>query len=79
MTLNVANNSIDEVRLLIAFDPNMDRVYGVCNLILDGNEFNQNSIHKLAALLFHASDMSKISLNKCKLGDDGLKITFEAL
>ena len=77
MTLNVANNGIDEVRLLVAFDA--DRIFGVSNLILDGNIFIPRTYYKLAALLAHAQVMKRVSFSKCNLGDEGFNVTFEAL
>lgn len=79
LNLNVANNEIDEILLLVAFNPNADRVFRVSNLTLDGNEFVSRTYHKLAALLYHAINLTKISFVRCELGDDGLQITFEAL
>ena len=77
LTLNVSNNGIEEVRLLVAFDA--DRVFGVSNLILDGNIFIPRSYYKLAALLAHAQVMQRVSFSKCNLGDEGFSVTFEAL
>ena len=79
LTLDVSYNEIKEVRLLVALDIASDRAFNVSSLILDGNTFRTRTYYKLAALLAHASMMSSVSLSKCKLGDDGLLITFEAL
>lgn len=79
LTLNVANNCIEEIRLLIPIDSNSERIFNVSNLTLDGNLFKSTTLHKLASLLQSASLMTRVSFKSCGLGDEGLSVTFEAM
>ena len=79
LTLNVAYNGIEEIHLLVAFNANADLIFDVTNLNLEGNVIRPRYFYKLATLLSHATMLTRLNLNKCKLGDEGLQITFSAL
>ena len=79
LTLNMAQNGIEEIHLQVSFNANIDLLFSVTNLILDGNPIKPRQFQRLAVLLAHASSLTQISFKQCKLGDDGLQATFIAL
>ena len=72
-------NKISEIRLYIVLDSVIERIYHVAHLNLDGNIFKSYTYGRLASLLSHAVVLESVSLKKCKLGDDGLISTFDAI
>jgi len=78
-SLNVAYNSITNIKLGIVLEAVSEKTYAVKSLRLDGNTFKNTTHHRLANLLNNARKLSKISMAGCQLEDEGLVITFEAL
>ena len=79
LTLNISNNEIDEVRLFVPLDAGSDLLLNITNLILDGNIFRPVTFPKLASLLSRGHILTNLSLNRCKLGNEGLAFTFDAI
>ena len=78
-TINFAHNGITEIRLFVALDAFQERIYSVINLILDGNDFKYYTYGRLASLMAHATPLESVSFSRCKLGNDGFVMVFEAL
>ena len=67
------------MRLLVPLDAGSDRLFNITNLIMDGNIFRPVTYPKLASLLSRGLMLTNLSLNRCKLGNEGLALTFDAI
>ena len=53
--------------------------FGLTHFIFDGNELKPSMPNRLAGVLKGARKLKELSLRKCQLEDNGLKVTFEKL